>query len=143
MQPSKEGITLLTRTRIGSAATEDPALVFAPAYSSVKGNLPLDELTTVPFYGPFKDLPDGVHIVRFEFDVSTAGKAIFNVGDTQGLTAWLDTEPLELKAEPVALTTGRHRVTLVINRATRKIPLRVEVQDPPNGAAQLQLVTGK
>ncbi len=143
MQPTNEGITLLRRTRIGSAATEDPALLFGPAYSSVKGTLPLEDLATVPFYGPFKDLPDGVHIVRFEFDVSTSGEAIINVGDPQGLTAWLDTEPLELKSDPISLTPGRHRVTLIINRAVRKTPLRVELQDPPTGAAQLQLVTGK
>lgn len=139
---TEESFTKIRRNRIGSTVEDSPDFTWSSSYSTVRGVLPVTDLPVIPFKGPFQDLPEGISVLRAELDVSTAGSTLIDLGDTMGLSMWLDTTPLE-SSGPQSLTVGRHRLTLVIDRAKRTAPIRVELKDPPTGAAQVQLITGK
>ncbi len=139
---TEESFTRIRRNRIGATAEDSADFTWNSSYSTVRGVLPVADLPVIPFKGPFQDLPDGISVLRAEFDVSTAGSTLIDLGETTGLSMWLDSTPLE-SSGPQKLTVGRHRLTIVIDRAKRTTPIRVELKDPPTDAAQVQLVTGK
>lgn len=139
---TETGFTKIRRDRIGSTVEDSADFTWSSSYSTVRGLLPVTDLPVIPFKGPFQDLPDGISVLRAEFDVSTAGSTLIDLGETTGLNVWLDATPLDTKA-PQKVSVGRHRLTLVVDRAKRTAPIRVEIKDPATEAAQVQLVTGK
>ena len=109
-------------------------------YSRVSGELPVDDFAK---FQPHAGL-DHTSFVRFEFDVSTAGKIKLAFGDITGLSLWIDGKPTTLTADhEMEASAGRHIITLAVNRVKRTSPLRVELVDVPNSPAQVQLVGGK
>ena len=61
-----------------------------------------------------------------------------------GLTAWLDADPIKLEKETrLDLPQGRHRITFAIELSQRQVPLKVELTDEPGSAAKVQIVNGK
>ena len=66
------------------------------------------------------------------------------LNSAKGVTAWLDTVPLE-PAERIrlGLTEGTHRVTLAVSLAERTEPIRAVIEDVAGSEAQVQLVSGK
>lgn len=139
---TETGFTKIRRDRIGSTVEDSTDFTWSSSYSTVRGLLPVADLPVIPFKGPFQDLPEGISVLRAEFDVSAAGSTLIDLGDTTGLSVWLDATPLDAKA-PQKVSVGRHRLTLVVDRAKRTAPIRVEIKDPATEAAQVQLVTGK
>lgn len=86
----------------------------------------------------------GSTFVRFEVDVTSPGQTKLLLNSTDGLTAWLDTNPIKLEKEtPLDLPQGRHRITFAIELSQRKEPLKVELTDVPGSNAKVQLVGGK
>jgi len=137
---TKEAHTLLNRTSFDSAATDNSALAWEPAYSHVAGELPADDLAK---FVPHAQL-DPTSFVRFALDVSTPGKVKLGFGDVTGLSLWVDGKPTSIaSSQEFDLASGRHSITLAVNRVKRTIPLRVELQDVPGSPAQAQLVGGK
>ncbi|MEX2174415.1 MAG: PVC-type heme-binding CxxCH protein [Pirellulaceae bacterium] len=128
----------LNRTSFDTAAGDDPDFAWTSAYSRVAGDLPLEGLAT---YKPHANL-EPTTFVRFEVDVTTPDKAKLLIeGGASGLALWLDGKPTPLTDETVVdLTTGKHRLTLAVNRTERTAPLRVEVVE---AGAVLQVVGGK
>jgi putative heme-binding domain-containing protein len=135
-----EAHTLLNRTSFDSAATDNAALSWEPAYSRVGGDLPTDDLAKfVPHAGV-----DPTSFVRFELEVSTPGKVKLAFGDVTGLMLWVDGKPTTIApSNEFDLASGRHVVTLGVNRVKRPIPLRVELQEVAGSPAKAQLVGGK
>jgi len=126
----------LRRTQDGQAATDDAAFTWVPGYTTVGGKLPL------------KDLPQlrvknrQVSIVRCEIEVIAAGAVAIAVDDTTGLTAWIGTDPLALEQVTTRnLDTGRHRLTIAVDRGTRTRPLALTIGD--STTANARFVTGK
>ncbi|NNE36579.1 MAG: c-type cytochrome [Rhodothermales bacterium] len=114
----------------GFAATE-ANLPWMPAYSTVAGTLPLDELA---------ELVDGDvrhSFVHFDLDVQQAGSVVLAVNDAEGLLAWVGPQsaPLSGSQVTVDLSAGMHRVTLSIDRAARaETTLQVELLESASSA---------
>jgi putative heme-binding domain-containing protein len=129
---------VVSRDRLAAVATSKD-LKWAPAYSAVKGELPLADL---PKWRMGQG-PDQA-VVRFQLDVTTAGKAKLVVPDTTGLQLWLDGTPLPADKEiPVDLTAGVRTVTVHIKLDERKTPLRIELGEVKDSPARVQVVGGK
>jgi hypothetical protein len=136
----------LRRTRLASVAQPDPAFTWKSAYSTVAGKLPILEQPQLPFKGPFQKQPEGLVIVRFEYDISTAGEIDLVMSLTDGVTMWLDGDPIESTASRrLNAKTGRHVVTLAINttKLGKAQDISVGLKDVPGSSAQVQLVNGK
>ena len=130
----------LNRTSFDTAATDDPALTWVPAYSRVAGDLPIGEL---PHLKPHRETSE-TSFVRFEIDVTTGGALRLDFGSASGLSLWVDAKPTPLQDSlTIPLEKGRHRFTLAIDREARTAPLRVEINEAENSQAQFQIVSGK
>jgi putative heme-binding domain-containing protein len=144
--PNQEASYRLRRTRLASVAQPDPAFTWKSTYSTVAGELPLLEQPLLPFKGPFQKNPEGLAIVRFEFDISTAGEIDLAMSLTDGVTMWLDGDPIEPQStRRLNPKTGRHQVTLAVNTTKVKDTkaIIIHLNDVPGSTAQVQLVSGK
>jgi putative heme-binding domain-containing protein len=137
LEPTPEAARALSQPGFASHG-DDPGLVWGPAYSTVGGALPLDDVPHA-----VKDVqPLGA--VRAHLDASTPGAALLRLNATKGLTLWLDGKPLEAKETmEVNLTAGLHTLTIAVNVSERKEPLRVELDDKPGSPARVRVVGGK
>ncbi len=138
---SNEANRKLNRTSFDTAAGDDPDFVWAPAYSRVAGDLPFEGL---PTYTPHANL-EPTTFLRFEVEVTTPGKVALNIpGGAAGLALWVGGKPTPLTdVTTLDLLTGKHRLTLAVNRTARMQPLRIELADAAGSAAQVQVVGGK
>lgn len=135
----------LNRTSFATAAGDDPRLTWTPVYSQVGGVLPVADL---PALKPHSNLAR-TGFVRFELNVTTAGKVKLSFGDEgsharRGLELWVDGRPTEMGRElELDLATGVHTFTLAVNLDERKDGLRVELVDVPGSPARAHVVGGK
>jgi putative heme-binding domain-containing protein len=140
LQPTRELITLLSRDRLGAITAADATLTWAPAYSLVSGDLPLDAAPS--FKGNQAAPPTSV--VRFQVEVTTAGKARLAFNDPTGLTVWVDGTPLDPAGDRVAdLSAGVHAVTVAVDRSKRSAALRAELDEVPGSPARARVLGGK
>ena len=107
-----------------------------PAYSKVAGELPLTDLPR---------FADGrLSAGRFQIEVTAAGSVGLEFEDPAGLRLWVDGSPLAVGRKVTSkLSEGRHRVTVLIDRAKRTTPLRVTLIDAPNAPGQARPVNGE
>jgi hypothetical protein len=106
----------------------------------VSGDLPLMELPTIK--GHATSPP--VVLVRFQIEVTTAGKVKLAFNDPASLEAWLNGNPLEhAKDVTLDLPIGVHTVTVGVNVAVREKPLRVELDEVPGSSARARILSGK
>ncbi|HJT75823.1 MAG TPA: sorbosone dehydrogenase, partial [Gemmataceae bacterium] len=144
LTPSKEAYGQLSRTGLGAAARDNPPLTWAPAYSTVAGVLPLAGLPKLGIAVPSQTARARTSFVRCNLDATTGGKVQLRLNTAEGLTAWLDREPVAVKeAMTVDLSPGRHTLTFAVNRDVRRTPLRCELDDVPGSPARAQVVGGK
>jgi putative heme-binding domain-containing protein len=140
LEATPQARQLLNRTRLASAAGNDPALSWMPAYSQVSGQLPLDAVPRLQYRG---DMPP-VGLVRCHFDVSTGGKVRLLLNSPVGMTLWLDGSPVEASATmSLDMTAGVHTITIAIDANRRQEGLRCELEDEPGSAARVRIVGGK
>jgi putative heme-binding domain-containing protein len=124
---------------VEAAVKDDPALPWSPAYSTVAGSLPLDD---VPRALPGKDRQTG--FARCQLDVTTAGTAVIKLNGTGGITLWLDQTRVPVQeATELKLTTGVHTLTVAVDFSQRRTGLRIELDDKPGATAQVRMVGGK
>ena len=144
--PTKAAVYRLRRTRIGTAATDDPALTWQPAYSTVRGELPLKDLPVLVSRSFFKSVgPRGMAFVRCELNVTTAGTCRLKFDSSAGLSLWVDSRPVAVE-ETTTLTNlsrGIHRLTLAVDLNKRYEGLRTELVDVPGSKTRVQIVNGK
>jgi putative heme-binding domain-containing protein len=138
VQPTKELFTAVTRDRLAAVATATD-LSWAPVYSKVGGELPMEDTTKWKIgNGEFQS------VVRFQLDVTTAGEVGLNIPDTTGLTVWLDGAPLTVeKVMTLKFAQGVRTVTIHTKLDQRKTPLRVELAEVKNSPARVVILGGK
>jgi putative heme-binding domain-containing protein len=138
LEPTAEARQLLTKSGSAAAASDNPALMWSPAYSTVAGALPVDEIPRV-----VKE-SQALGIVRAQLDASTPGAVLLRLNDTKGVSLWLDRKPLDTKETlEVDLTAGVHTLMIAVDASQRKEPLRVELDDKPDSPARVRVVGGK
>jgi len=141
LEATEEASKLLVERGYVAAANGDEAgLLWSPTYSRVSGEMPLDELVPIA-------LGEGqppISMLRFELELTTAGAIRLLFNSPSGVTLWLDGEQRPVADDmTLELPTGRHRVTLAVDRTARNDALRVELVDVDGSPAQAQLVGGK
>jgi putative heme-binding domain-containing protein len=139
LEPTGPAYTLLYRTSFASAAGQDPALTWTPAYSTVAGILPLNDLPR------FRMKALGTNVfVRCQLDVSTGGKVKLRLNSTEGLRVWVDKVPVEANEElALDLAQGVHKVTVAVDVSKRRKELRGELGEVVNSKARVRIVGGK
>ena len=143
MKGTPAAMNAIRRTRHATAATENPAFVWEPAYSRVDGDLPVkqfDEIGKLHVSNRAK----GAAFVRCELEATSPGKTILKFNSVEGLKMWLGEKPIVLKPETeIELTKGTHRLTFAIELTPERDVLRLEVKDAPDSPAQVAIVGGK
>jgi putative heme-binding domain-containing protein len=138
LDATPEARQLLAKNGNSAATGDEPALVWNPAYSTVGGTLPLDDLPRV------LTEPQAISVVRAQFDASTAGAVLLHLKDVKGVSLWLDRKPLEAKETlEVDLAAGVHTLIVTVDVNQRKEPLQIELDDKPGSPARVRVVGGK
>ena len=140
LQPHIDAVRLFQNQSIDRAATDDPALPWTPAYSTVAGELPLADLPPLTIRQEYAPMS----FARCELDVSTAGPVMLQLNSPAGLSLWVDDRP-EIVDHRVALdlSQGLHRLTWAVDRGQRNESLRVELIEDATSPARAQPVVGK
>ncbi|MCA9014946.1 MAG: sorbosone dehydrogenase, partial [Planctomycetaceae bacterium] len=143
MKGTPEAMHAIRRTRHATAATENPAFVWEPAYSRVDGSLPVrhfDEIGKLHI----SNRATGAAFVRCELEATSPGKTILKFNSVDGLKMWIGEKPVVLKPETeLDLSKGTHRLTFAIDLTPERDVLRLELLDAPNSPAQVAIVNGK
>jgi putative heme-binding domain-containing protein len=144
LEPTREAYTPLTRQGLHTPAVGDPAFTWSPAYSSVTGLLPPDALPRFELKRGLENASLFTSFVRFQLEVTTAGKFGLKLNGVNGLTAWLNGAAADVnEVNELDLKTGMHAITLSIDWSKRKDGLRVELDDVPGSPARAKIVGGK
>lgn len=120
--------------------TKNSKVTYAPIYSKVSGELPLDELPVVE-----TSAGKSFSIVRFDIEVLTKGNVTLNSNVSNGISAYIANKPVKMSANNITaqLSPGIQQITLVIDRSIVKDGgLKVELRDA-EGGAQTRLRMGK
>ncbi|MCF2497630.1 PVC-type heme-binding CxxCH protein [Dyadobacter chenhuakuii] len=132
-----------TASRMSEGAftvTKSSKVIYAPVYSKVSGELPLDEV-------PVAETTAGksFSVVRFEIEVLTKGSVTLTSNISNGITAYIAGKPVKMSGDNITtnLTPGIQQVTLVIDRsAVKDGGLKIALKDADAGA-QTRLRMGK
>ncbi len=116
-------------------ALKADAAHWLPAYALVPGAVPLDDLAA--------QAGSPVLYLRGEVNVTAAGPVEFRLGSAEGVSAWVDEKPAEGATFAVELDPGVHTLTLRVDTAARKAPLKVEVVKPSGSSAEFTVVGGR
>lgn len=143
--PTPDAMHRIRRTSFDTAATNDPAFQWQPAYSRVDGGLPIEELPhfNAPTYVTRKDSVKTVFL-RARLEVTQPGDVVLDLGDSTGLQLWINGKPRPVEKQvTLALDRGAHELTLAVDQIRRREkPLRVELA-PAKTTASVQLINGK
>ena len=130
--------TAALKNKPAAELAANPDLTWLPTYATVGGWLPLSDLKEFP------SATSQISVIRADLDVTTPGAVQFQFNAVDGLQLWLDGKPVtpavQLKLD---LAAGPRQLTIVIDRGTRKQPLRVELQDVAGSAVQVQILNGQ
>jgi putative heme-binding domain-containing protein len=140
LDPTPQDMNAFRRGNLALAADPLNTFRWQPAYSKVSGDLPLGEL---PKFSVWNNTAEQT-VLRFQLDVTTPGPAKLKFNSIAGVSLYLGSTPVELKAETVLdLPAGVQTLTLVIDRSKRPDDVRVELDDVPNSPARVAVVGGK
>ncbi|QDT28584.1 hypothetical protein Enr10x_39280 [Gimesia panareensis] len=143
MKNTPAAMNAIRRTRHATAATENPAFVWEPAYSRVDGDLPVNHLDEIGRLHVSKRAR-GAAFLRCELEATTPGKAILKFNSIDGLKLWIGEKPVALQPETeVELSKGINQLTFALELLPERDVLRLEVKDAPDSPAQVQIVSGK
>ncbi|MCF2494464.1 PVC-type heme-binding CxxCH protein [Dyadobacter chenhuakuii] len=120
--------------------TKSSKVIYAPVYSKVSGELPLDEVPVVE-----TTAGKSFSVVRFEIEVLTKGSVTLTSNISNGITAYIAGKPVKMSGDNITtnLTPGIQQVTLVIDRsAVKDVGLKIALKDADAGA-QTRLRMGK
>lgn len=127
---NRDGLRALTQA-------DQPGLAWLPAYGTVKGDLPLENIPVVKLYQTSGRVAQG------EIKVTTPGKVVLTFADSTGVKAWIgDKEITPAASVELDLPAGQHPITLLLDAEARKSPLRLEVHPAPNSEARVVPVGG-
>ncbi len=136
-QGGAEADGIVRQLGVKAFALGDERLGWKPAYSTVGGKLPLEELDTIRGY------QNEFSVLRFALEVSAPGEAALGVSNAEGLQFWVDGREQTAGPKMVfTLETGRREVTVAIDRAVRSEPLEIELLESGAGGGSARLVGG-
>ena len=138
---NKELTKKLAAEGIGYVAKENAKLIYEPAYGTVTGNLPLNELPTVEI-----DPSKKYTVMKFDLEVVSKGSVNLTFNSTFGIVIWVAGKPLKLTDRGVMaeLPQGIHSFTVAIERGVfKESMLNVQLPDSDGGTAQTRLVMGR
>lgn len=137
LHPS-DGLTqIVNKEGLRGLTGDNPEILWLPAYSLVNGELPLEDVPLV------KAWQTPQRTVQGTIEVTTPGEVLLRLADPSAARIWV--EDVEYPAAPeirLNLPAGKHRVTLVLDPAERKSPVRVEVAPAPGSSARAVPVGG-
>jgi putative heme-binding domain-containing protein len=140
LQPTKEGMDFIRRSRIAATVENAAAFQWQSAYSKVSGELPLDAAPSAVVWQDTAPLS----VIRCQLDVTTAGKVKLKIGSTVGLSLFVAGTPADPQEETILdLKQGTQMLTFAIDRSKRKEPLRVELEDIEGSPARVSVIGGK
>ena len=140
LDPTPQDLNAFRRGNLALAADPNNPFRWQSAYSKVSGELPLGELPKFTIWNNTAELS----VLRFQLDVTTAGKAMLRFNSVTGLSLYLGGTPVEPRAETVIdLPAGLQTVTVVLDRSQRSDGLRIELDDVPGSPARVTVVGGK
>jgi hypothetical protein len=85
-----------------------------------------------------------IAFVRCHLDATTGGKVKLLLNSVEGLTFWIDKQPVEAKKETILdLPSGVHTLTFAIDLKKPKNGLRCELGDVLGSKARVRIVGGK
>ncbi len=145
LTPTAAAKDLLRRNGLGAAASDDPALAWEPAYTTVAGLLPVSELSRLEFRKPPGNEALPIVGLRCQLDVTTGGPVRLKFNSTKGASFWVDRTPVAAADEELAfdLPTGLHTLTLAVDLTDRRDGLTCELDDAPGSPARARIVGGK
>jgi putative heme-binding domain-containing protein len=140
IEPTGPNLEMFRRNRVSTAAEPDAAFTWSSVYTRVGGELPLSEL---PKFSVWSGTAEQT-VLRFQLDVTTAGKVKLKVNAVDGLSLYVGAAPVEAKAEMVLdMKAGIQTVTAIVDRSVRREDVRVELEDVPDSPARVAVVGGK
>jgi putative heme-binding domain-containing protein len=143
LEATPEAADHIRRTSYGRATRDEPQFRWQRLYSRVDGSLPLDELPELEARWKNANVTRGASFVRCEIEVAKGGPLLLKFHGAEGLAAWVGAEPISVQGETaVTLPTGRHRLTISIERKERAEPLRLEIGPAAGSDASATFVGG-
>lgn len=144
LDPTPDAAHRLRRTSYSSTTADDPAYSWSPVYSTVSGDLPLGDLPDVRVRNRIAPGDRGMAFVRFEMEATAAGSAALQFNSVDGLSLWVNDDPTRVDVQTkLEFPTGKHRLTLAVDLAVRRDPLRIELKEVPGSPARVSIVGGK
>jgi len=126
---------------LASAAKPAPWQSWSAAHSTVAGVLPMIDVPRLELSKPNKS----VGLVRCQIEVTKPGKAKLLLGSIDGIALWLDGVKQEVKPE-ILLDFSKPAIytfTISVDLDKRRDPLRWELEEGNDPAAQLSFVSGR
>ncbi|MEO1995290.1 MAG: hypothetical protein ABGZ17_08445 [Planctomycetaceae bacterium] len=143
LQSTKEARFRLRRTSYDSITDDHPSFEWQPAYSTVAGELPLENLPELRTKNR-QTGNRGMAFIRCNLTVTQPGTIQLMLGDVSGTSLWLGSRPIPLSDRiSVSIVPGPQQLTFAIDLNQRRDPLRVELIDIPNSSARVEIVGGK
>jgi putative heme-binding domain-containing protein len=116
----------------------DAGPTWIPAYSTVSGTLPFDELWSHAT-GPMTTA-----ILRFQIEATSPGKTQLIWNSVKGIRLWLDqTSIVAAPRTTIDLGRGIHVLTVEVDRAPKGGSLRCSVENVAGSNAVVRIVLGK
>jgi putative heme-binding domain-containing protein len=144
LDPTPEGRQLLRRRGSPLLTSSHPSLRWEPAYSSVAGLLPREDIPGLDVRGATGKGTQKIGVVRCQLDVATAGKVRLRLNSTKGLQLLVGRKPVEVReVTELDLPAGVHTLTFVVDPRERREGLRCELEDQPGSGAEARVVGGK
>jgi putative heme-binding domain-containing protein len=138
LEPTPEAKSLWQRTGGAALASNDAAVTWASAYSTVNGVLPLEGLPTVGTDS------QPLAVLRCRIELTTAGKVKLKMNAGARLNLWVDGSPNEFKDETILdLPAGLHVLTVAVNGKPQHDGVRCELEEVPGSTARARVVGGK
>jgi putative heme-binding domain-containing protein len=128
MQATNEAEFRLRRTSFAMAASDDPAFVWKKRYSTVAGELPMNDIPVVSGSSSSAATARGVGFARCTLTAETAGKVVLRFNDISGLKLRQHETPVDvLETITIEVTPGENRLTFTVDTAQRSQPLQIEI----------------
>jgi putative heme-binding domain-containing protein len=138
LRAGPEAARLLAEHGEGALARKQPTIIWDSAYSTVAGLLPLEELSALA-----SGKESRLSAVRCQIEAAAASKALLRFNSVRGLRLWLDGREVPLRERTeLRLAASVHELTFLVDRASRREGLRVELEDTPETAG-VRFVGGK
>ena len=144
LQPTEESYRRLTRTSETQTVADDTGVNWLPVYSTVAGSLPPHDILDFTFQRKLEGTTRKIGYVRTTINVTTAGPVGVTLNKPDGLFVWIGGKQIDPATKlTLPLEVGPHKLTFAVDLHTRTEPLRVELIDVADSAAQAQFVGGK